>query len=398
MSEQVNTEVPVKVETEISTSTEMSNNLIDSLLNDTMVTREPLQNQTTTESTVTNETKPAETENTEQLPLNTAAYLKEKFGWDSEEVALNEVKALREKSTQTFEYKNEESKKIAAYINEGKIDDLYSFLDMQKKVEKLSTADVSDKNTASELVKFGIQKDNPNLSSDDVDFLFSKKFSVPKEPVQRADELDEDFAERQSTWAENKNDIERQLIIEAKMAQPKMAQLKTELVLPDIQKQNQEAGSQISQEDLDFYDKQKEAVLQSIPQAVGSFNGFAVQVKDKDVDYTTSYTPSKEDKEFISGKIKAFAESGFNSNVLFLEKWVNEDRTINVNQMTEDLSRVYFGKNSDQKLAIDSANKRIEAYIKGKKNINVNETNENGNFNPANKSGQEVLVDAWMNV
>jgi len=37
-----------------------------------------------------------------------------------------------------------------------------------------------------------------------------------------------------------------------------------------------------------------------------------------------------------------------------------------------------MSKNSDLKLATDSANKRLEAYLKDKKQINVNETNPNG--------------------
>ena len=102
------------------------------------------------------------TEDTEVLEPN--AWLKQKWGWDTEEVADNEIKALREKAAKSFEYKNDDSRKIAEYINEGKEDELYKFLDIKKRVEKLSTAELTDKSIAAELVKFGIQKDNPTLN------------------------------------------------------------------------------------------------------------------------------------------------------------------------------------------------------------------------------------------
>src|SRR3954467_603365 len=104
----------------------------------------------TEEATITTET---ETKPEEEI-LDESSYLKNKFGWDSEEVALSEIKALREKAEKNFEYKNEDSKKLAEYINEGKIDDLYQFLDTQKRIDRLSKADLSDKNIAAELVKF----------------------------------------------------------------------------------------------------------------------------------------------------------------------------------------------------------------------------------------------------
>jgi len=387
-------EVEKKVETEISTDDKTANALMDSWFNDG-VPKAEIPNEIKVIEEVKNEAP--EVKEPEEELLEPSAYLKSKWGWESEEAADTEIKSLREKA-KGFEYKNEDSKKIAEYINEGKVDELYKFLDTQKKVEKLATADVTDKNVAAELVKFGIQKDNPNLTADDVEFIFNKKFSTPKEPVQRGDELDEEFTERHSEWQQAKANAERELIIEAKMAQPKMAQFKTELVLPQIQKENTQTQVQPSQEDLDAFAKEKDSFLQSAQKSIEGFNGFTVQVKDKDVDYKSSYTPSSEEKVFISNLLQEFANSGFNTNVLFLKKWLDKDNKINVNEMTEDLSRVYFGKNSDQKLATDSANKRLEAYIKDKKKIDVSGTEVSGKFVPTEKTKDEVLTNAWLSV
>lgn len=391
-------EVEQKVETEISTNDKMANALMDSWFNDG-VPKAEIPNETIVSKEETATTDVTETKDEEEI-LDPKDWLKREFDIEDVQVIKNEreeLKKLKEKGS-SFEFKNDDSKKIAEYINEGKIDDLYNFLDTQKRVSKLATADVSDKNIAAELVKFGIQKDNPNLTQDDVEFIFNKKFSAPKEPVQRGDELDEEFSERHSEWEQAKANTERELIIEAKMAQPKMAQFKTELVLPQIQKENTQTEAQPSQEDLDRFAKEKDSFLQSAQKSIESFNGFTVQVKDKDVDYKSSYVPSPEEKAVISNKLQEFANSGFNSNVLFLDKWLNKDNTINVNQMTEDLSRIYFGKNSDQKLATDSANKRIEAYIKEKKQIDVSKTETAGRFVPTETTKDEVLTNAWLSV
>ncbi len=314
-------------------------------------------------------------------------------GWDSEEVADNEIKTLREKAEKTFEYKNEESKKIAEYINEGKEEDLYKYLDIKRRVEKLSTAELADKNIAAELVKFGIQKDNPTLNAEEVEFLFNEKYSIPEKPVQGDLEDETDYQTRLNVWQHQTNTIEKRLVIEAKMQQPKLSQLKTELVLPEIKRENQSQQKMPTQEELAAFAKERDNFLQSATKTINDFNGFNVQVKDKDVDYTVGYIPSQEERTFINGKIQKFAQSGFDANAIFKEDWVGADgKTLNVNKMTEDLSRIYFGKNADSKLAFDSANKRLEAYLKEKKQVDLSATVVKGTFNP-NKNQNETVSD-----
>lgn len=173
-------EVEQKVETEISTNDKMANALMDSWFNDG-VPKAEIPNETIVSKEETATTDVTETKDEEEI-LDPKDWLKREFDIEDVQVLKNEreeLKKLKEKGS-SFEFKNDDSKKIAEYINEGKIDDLYNFLDTQKRVSKLATADVSDKNIAAELVKFGIQKDNPNLTQDDVEFIFNKKFSAPK--------------------------------------------------------------------------------------------------------------------------------------------------------------------------------------------------------------------------
>lgn len=330
-------------------------------------------------------------EQTEILDPN--VYLKNKWGWETEEAADTEIKSLREKASKVFEYKNEESKKVAEYINENKLDELYTFLDNKKKVEKLSTADLTaNKELAADLVKFGIQNDSPTLTADEVEFLFNEKYGIPQKPVE--DELDDNYADTLKQWEEKVNNIQKRLVIEAKMNQPKLAQLKSELILPEIQRENQQQKP--TQEDLDAFNKLKESLLQSVDSTVNGFTGFTAQVKDKDVDYPVNYTPSQEEKSLVSSKLKEFAEAGLDANAVFADRWMNKDKTLNVAQMTEDLSRIYMGKNADTKLANDAANKRLETYLREKKQINVNENNQNGNLHLEARTEQEKMIEALL--
>ena len=323
-------------------------------------------------------------------------YLKNKFGWENSEAALNEIKELREKAGKAevgFEFKNEDSKKIAEYINEGKIDDLYSFLDMQKRVDKLIKADLSDKNVAAELVRFGIQRDNPNLSGEDVDFLFNEQYSIPKEPKQREDELDDDFNERHSSWNEQRERVERKMMIEAKMAQPKLAQLKSELVLPEIKKEVTPQQNQPTPEEMVVFEKYKSDYLESVEKSVTNLNHVSLTVKDKDVELPLKYDFTQQEKDAVSQRMKDFAENGYNATAILADLWVTPEGNVNTSRMSEDLAFLLFGKNITQKFADDAANKRLEAYFKEKKQVDVAGNNERGTFNPENKSSYEKMQE-----
>lgn len=342
------------------------------------------------------DTPPAEPTANEEI-LDPNVYLKNKWGWENEEAADTEIKTLREKVTKGYEYKNDESRKVAEYINDGKEEELYKHLDTKFKIKKLSTADLSDKNVAAELVKFGLHNDNPTLDKDEIDFLFNEKYSIPQKPVKGEDEEDGDYDLRLSSWQIQKDNIEKRMVIEAKMNQPKLAQLNTELVLPEINK-GTPAPQEPSPEEQEAFKQAKDSFLQSAKQKVDGFNGFTVQVKDKDVDYSVNYAPSPEERTIISDKLTKLAESGFDANELFADRWYDiATKTFKVDQMTEDLSRIFMGKNSDQKLAVDAANKRIEAFLKEKKNPNVTEGNQGSTFQPnGTKTQSEKLAEQFF--
>jgi len=364
--------------------------LVDFILNDgqTQVAQQAAQEQQNQA-----QKPPAE----ETKTFDPKEWLKQEFDVDDVSIikgGMEELKTLREKVKEQ-DFVNEDSKKVYDYLKEGKEDDLYNFLNQKKQVEKLSKADLTDKSIAAELVKFGIQRENPNLTSDDVDFLFKQKYSIPKEPKEEDFAIDTDYEAALGTWKEQVQNIEKGMIIEAKMQQPKLAQLQQEIVLPDIRKEQQ--SNEPSQEDLAALQQMQQSFLQTVKTSVDGFKGFDVNVKDKDVDYVVSYAPSVEEKTLVSEKLNEFAQSGFDANVVLAERWVNKDgKSLNVEQMVKDLSLIYSNEKQSQKLVADAANKRLELYLKEKKNINLNETN-NSQFVPnGQKNQQEALVDALL--
>lgn len=338
--------------------------------------------------------------NAEEKTFNHKEWLKQEF--DVEDAAIlkqerEELKAFREKTKQE-EFKNEDSKKVYEYLREGKEDEVYEYFSKKKQIEKLSKADVTaDKNVAAELVKFGIKNENKeaNLSEEEINFLFNQRYSVPKEPNEDDYTYVDAFEKAMLSWKEQVQTIEKRIMIEAKMQQPKLSQLNQEIVLPDIKRDQQNA---LSQEDLDALKQMQESFVQTAKTSIDGFKGFDVNVKDKDVDYNVSYVPSAEEKTLVNEKLNEFAKSGFDANALLADRWVNEDgKTLNVERMVKDLSLIYSNEKLSQKLVTDAANKRLELYLKEKKNITLNETVTNGQFNPDNKkTQQEALTEAIL--
>lgn len=341
-------------------------------------TAKPTPTATTAEVKTETQTAPTETITTETQDevFDENDYIKKRFGYDSAETFENELKILKEKSNKTFEWKNDQSKQISELLNEGKTDELYNYLHNKKQVEKLTTADLTaNKNLASELVKFGIQKDNPTLTADEVDFLFNQNYTLPEKPIQDDVETDEAYQARINAWQFHVNNIEKKLIIDAKIQQPKLAQYNNELVLPQIQKEAPQPQPQLSEEDIQRLKGLQTSFIENASKSLANINDFSVQVKNQEVDYNVSYNYSKEEKDYVNAKIKNFVERGFDANELFRDLWVESDgMTLKTQAIVEDLLHLFNRGKIDQKLTSDSADKRLEAYLKDKKQITLGTT------------------------
>jgi hypothetical protein len=352
------------------------------------------------------EVKPVEKVETPAEQPTVESELKTNLGYDSWDAAKAELEDLKKKATGTpaeIKYANEESEKLAKALVGGDRKQVLAILQKQDQLEQLSSVEVSLHN-ASDIVKAAMKYkyESEGLTKDDIDYKFNKQFGIPAKPVQSDIETDEDYQEKLASWEAKKRDAEMELVIEAKLLKPELAKLKAELVLPDIQKQETPiTQTPKSQEDLEAEKKFKDSFLKSAEASINELKGFNVSVKDKDVDLIPlSYDLSPEEKTNVANQIKNFAEKNFDANAIFAERWVNADGVLDTGKMIKDLAKLESDDKPIQKLVNDAANKRLELYLKEKKNINVNETTQSGAAN-LTKDGktemQSVQEFFWNN-
>lgn len=331
-------------------------------------------------------------------------WLKKEF--DIEDAAVlkqerEELAKLREtaktQTPQELKFENEQSKKLHELFREGKIDDAINIIQTQKELEKIAAIEVN-KDNAEDVIKMAMKLKHPGLSKQQIDFQYNEEYYAGKEPVQKATETDDEFEERKTEWQQKVERLEMKRTIAATMAKPELEAAKAKLVLPEITAAaNQNAAQAPSQEDLAAFKKQQEDFLKDAEAKLKGFTGFSAAVKDKDVDYSVSYSISEDERKQVTEKMAEFSASGFDANSIFADRWLEKDgKTININQMVEDLSLIYGGKKIGEKMASDSAGQRLELYIKEKKNIHVSGTPA-GNFEPNNKTTSQQLADTFWN-
>jgi len=348
------------------------------------------------------EEKPATTASAaeEEEILNPNDWIKREFDVDDAETIkqqLREYKELKEKAPSTeYKFENEDSQKLAEAISKGDRKEVLRILETQQRVEDLVSAEVND-DTAGDIIKLGLKLKHKDLTEAEINHKFNKQYSIPQEPIKGEYEDDTDFEEKHNAWKDRVAEIKMDKIIEAKTMKPELLKANSELKLPEVNKDNT-GKSENTPEDMAKFEQAKNTFLQSAKQSVEGFNGFAVQVKDKDVDFSVGYTPSAEEKTLVSEKLNQLAESGFDANAIFAERWFDAiTQTFKTEQMTKDLSRMLIGENADKKLAFDSANKRMEAFLQEKKNVSVTEGNKNRTFQPTEQStsSEKLAADFW---
>lgn len=319
--------------------------------------------------------------------IDYTSFVKETFGYDSVESAKEEFKKLKE-TTQKEELKfaNEDSEKLYKAWVEGKQDEVYNYLSSQKRIDKLLNSDVNE-NSAEEIIKLSIQNKNKDLSDDEVDFVFNKKFSIPSKPVQSYDLTDEDYSSMLNEWENKVSAIKKELIIEAKMAKPEIEKLKSELTLPNIQQsQGIDQPTQEELQEVEQYRKDYETALET---NYKTFGGFNVMFKDGDIEFPITYTPTEEEKVSLKTTLK-----DFDTNDYFGKRWFAEDGNPKIHDIMADK---YFLENKDkilQKVANEAANQMRLQMMEKKSNIDLKGSVSQKAFNPQQKSEMESLA-AW---
>ncbi len=167
------------------------------------------------------------------------------FGYEKPEdvvAALREYKTFRDAPPTPAELKfeNEKSKLLFEAIKSGKTADVYTLLDEQQRLERLTSLEVT-KDTAADIIKAGFQLKYKGLSPEMVEHKFNKTFGIPAEPRISEDEDAEDFTIRHNEWKAQVKDVEMERLIEANLIKPELESAKAKLVLPEIpQTQDQE--------------------------------------------------------------------------------------------------------------------------------------------------------------
>lgn len=332
----------------------------------------------------------------EEEILEPDVWLKNEFGFENTDAAKKEIEELRKLresavTKEEIKFANEQSQKFFELLKEGKEDDVYNYLSEKKKLEKLVSSDV-DKKTAEEIIKLSIYQKNKELTPEEVDFLFEKKYQIPEKPEPQIDEDDDDYEKRVQKWQKQVQAVEKEMIIEAKMAKPELAKLKTELVLPDIKKDN--VPQQQSQEDLEKINKARENYLKKLETDYKSFNGYSTKFKDEDVELDLTYQVDDNEKSALKNEFENFDLEGF-----VLSRWFKEDGEPNIQQMMDD---VYLLKNKEKvisKFVNDAAQKRLAHHIKKTANIKIDSPQNSKAFNPqGNMSDLEKQIEfIWKN-
>lgn len=324
-------------------------------------------------------------ENTQTVATETQfdpnQFVKEAFGYETLDEAKTEFEQLKklkgEAPSQNFA--NDESKTLYQAWLEGKKDEVLDYLSNQKKIEKLATGEVNA-NSAEEIVKLTIKQRNKSLTEDEVDFVFNQKFSIPAKPTQKADEYEDDYNARLAEWEEKAQFVQKSLIIEAKMSQPEIEKLKSELVLPNIQSANQISAEQ-EQEELRMNEEIRKQFEQSLETDYKSFDGFNVTFKDENagIEIPISYVPTEEEKVSLKNQL-----SDFDHTEYFGNRWFSADGKPQVKNMMADK---YFLENKEkimQKVANEAAQQMRLKMIAMQSNINLKGNSNQQTFTPQN--------------
>ena len=351
-------------------------------------------------------TSPDTQEEYEEEIVDADEWLKTQFGWENADTAKAEIEELRKlregaSSQAEIEFANEQSAKFFKLLQDGKEDELYSYLENKKRIDRLTASDLNN-STAAEIIKLNMAQKYKDLTPNEIEYKFNKQFGIPSKPVQRDVETDEEYQDRLSSWESQVRDVETEMMIEAKLAKPELERFKSELILPDIQFEsgNQPAGP--TQEELDAQVKMIEGFKQGIQSTLQSFDGFSVAVKDEEVEIPLSYSISDDEKGTVAEQLNRFADSNFDANSILAERWLKEDGRggyeLNTNQMIRDLALLNSDGRVAQKFANDAAAKRLSEHIRKTSNVTVSSRTPQNTFNPESKSQLEKEIDfIWKN-
>lgn len=238
----------------------------------------------------------------EGIVTKDADSLKEQLGvesWDEAKARFAELDALKLVATAKEEVKfaNDQSRALYDALLAGEPDKVYELLDTQKKLSAVGTMSAAD------AIKLHIQQTNKHFKPLDVEDIFEEKYSYPdkpEKPLQRTDELDEDFVERHSKflsanekWQVAKEKIDRRIERDSATAKTELSKLSAELKLPEI---NKPAAAATNEDELKELQKEKAAAGEFYSKLSPKDIGMVFKFNDEasKLAFDIQYVPEKE--------------------------------------------------------------------------------------------------------
>ena len=338
--------------------------------------------------------QPQETvdKNEDNTAVDYNVFIKEQFGFDSVEVAKEQINKWKEmKPSQEITFANDESKKLAEAILAGKKNEVLDILSKQQSIEKLTSAEINDK-IAGDIVKLAMQQKYPTLTQQQIDYKFNKQFAIPEKPIQQFDELDGEYNLRLSNWERLSEEVKTELLIEAQIAKPELEKLKTELSFPDIFGNKEQKQPQLTQEEIAEMKAVANSQIKDVSNFLKNFNEVGVTVKQDGIEIPVNYSLSSDEKNELQSVLAKAIENN-DVNFIFSSRWYDSDGKLKTDVAIKDLNRIFNGDKIESKYANEAAAKRLEAKIKADLNLNLGKQPQ-GTFNPDNSNIQQKQFDA----
>lgn len=292
------------------------------------------------------------------------------------------IEKKEEKPNVEIKQKEEQLLELDPAVKDKFYKDAYEILSQKKEIEKMNTLDLTKTSDAKKILELSLRFKNSGLDAEEIKDEIEERYAYPKEPKKREDDDPDEFQERLDEWKERVAKIDKKIIRDAKLAKPELAEYNDKLLVPDIPKVKQ-AQIEQSQEDLAESQKARETYLQKLETGIKDVTGFTANYKDKDVDITASYVITPEEQASLKTAL-----SDIDFQEYFNERWVPKGE-YNARQMAEDKYVLENREKIFQKIAHDSASKAIEAYIKGQKNVKLDDNVSRGTYTPDANGTQE---------
>lgn len=332
-------------------------------------------------------------DNKEEKIFDANAYLKEQLGfedWGSAKTQIEEWRKPKEAQTPAeIKFANEESKRLFDAWKDGKEDEVYAYLDQKRKLENAEKMDISKATDAAEILKLNLQYKHKDLTKDEVEYLFNREYALPAKPAQRDDQTDEEYEQSLSVWKQQVADVERGMVIQAKLAKPELAKYKNEIIAPEIPKAEPKLNEP-TPEELENLRKWETAYLQDVDKGLTTLKGYTTRFKDEEVEIPISYEISNEEKTAL----KPIMESLGKGYDYFAKRWLNQDGSVNTALMGEDLYLLEYKERVFQKIANESGSQRLVLKMKDSSNIQLGGSPQKAFVPDAEKSYQQRQAEA----